>query len=185
MRLPFISQDIAEPAALVADLRTRRGGKLLDVDRMLLHSPALAAAWTDFFGSIKNDIQLSPKLRELVACAVGSLNGAGYQYQQHSAAFLSAGGSTAQLEALKWPDEAVRHNELFDQEEQSVLQMSLEMTRDIKVSNSTFAAALAALGSHQIMVELVGVIAGFNLGSRFLVAMQIDPVPDDRAMHLP
>lgn len=178
-RLPYTSPDIAEPAALVAELHTRRGGKLLDVDRMMLHSPALATAWNGFFGGIKNNMQLSPKLRELVACAVGSTNGADYQYQQHAAAFLSAGGSAAQLQALHDPDIAARDTDHFDQTERAVLQMSLEMTRNIKVDDATFATALAALGSHQAMVELVGVIAGYNLVSRFLVALEIGPTPAD------
>jgi alkylhydroperoxidase family enzyme len=178
-RLPYTSPDIAEPAALVAELRARRGGKLLDVERMMLHSPALAIAWNGFFGGIKNNMQLSPKLRELVACAVGSANGADYQYQQHAAAFLSAGGSAAQLKVLHNPDIAVRDTYHFDQTERAVLQMSLEMTRNIKVGDATFAATLTALDDHQAMVELVGVIAGYNLVSRFLVALDIGSAPAD------
>lgn len=178
-RLPYTAPDIAEPAPLIAELLARRGGKLLDVDRMVLHSPALAAAWNGFFGSIKNNMLLSPKLRELVACAVGSTNGADYQYQQHAGAFLSAGGGAAQLLALLDLDTAARDTDHFDQAERAVLQMSLEMTRNIKVSDATFAAALTALGSHQAMVELVGVIAGYNLVSRFLVALEIDPTSVD------
>ena len=50
------------------------------------------------------------------------------------------------------------------------------MTREIKVRDTTFASALSALGSDQVMVELVGVIAGYNLVSRFLVALEIGPV---------
>lgn len=184
-RLPYTPEDIALPADLVAGLRAKRAGKLLEVERMMLHSPVLATAWNGFFGTIKSGMQLSPCLRELVACAVGSANGADYQYQQHAAAFLSAGGSTAQLHALKQPTVAARNNELFDRTEQSVLQMSLEMTRDIKVSDATFASTLAALGTHQAMVELVGVIAGYNLVSRFLVALEIGPAQAEQAGHTP
>jgi alkylhydroperoxidase family enzyme len=172
-RLPYTPSDIAEPAALVTEMRARRGGKLLEVEHMMLHSPALAAAWSGFFGSIKINTELSPRLRELVACVVGSANGAAYQYKQHGAAFLAAGGTQAQLMALGQPDAAVHDAGRFDQTERAVLQMALEMTRNIKVSDATFAAALAALASHQAMVELVGVVAGYNLVSRFLVALEI------------
>lgn len=173
-RLPYTPPDIAEPAALVTEMRARRGGKLLEVEHMMLHSPALATAWTGFFGAIKSNTHLSPRLRELVACAVGSANGADYQYKQHGAAFLAAGGTEAQLMALSDPDVAAHDAVRFDQAERAVLQISLEMTRNIKVGDATFAAALAALASsRQVMVELVGVIAGYNLVSRFLVALEI------------
>lgn len=99
---------------------------------------------------------------DFVACAVGSLNGAGYQYQQHAVAFLDAGGSTEQLHALKFPDSASCDVELFDRTERSVLQLSLEMTRSIKVCDETFASAFQSLGSLQAIVELVGVIAALQ-----------------------
>jgi alkylhydroperoxidase family enzyme len=176
-RLPYTPEDIAVPAALVAELRAKRGGTLLDVERMMLHSPTLATAWNGFFGTIKTGMQLSPRLRELVACAVGAINGAPYLYRQHAAAFLAAGGTSGQLQALALPDAAARDERRFDLAERSVLQMSLEMSRNIKVSDATFAQALAALGCQQTMVELVGVIAGYNLVSRFLVALEIGAEP--------
>lgn len=49
------------------------------------------------------------------------------------------------------------------------------MTRDVRVDNTTFAAVRAELGSDRGMVESVGVIAGYNLVSRFLVALEIEP----------
>lgn len=179
-RLPYTPEDIAVPAELVAQFRARHGGKLLDVERMMLHSPAFAAAWNGFFGGIKSGMELSSRLRELVACAVGSINHAHYQYQQHSATFLAAGGSRAQLLALKQPGSAASNHELFDGTERAILQMLMEMTCEIKVRNTTFASALSAMGSDQAMVELVGVIAGYNLVSRFLVALEIGPVLAER-----
>ena len=125
-RLPYTPEEIAVPTDLVAQFRAKHGGKLLDVERMMLHSPALAAAWNGFFGGIKNGMQLSPRLRELVACAVGSVNSAHYQYQQHSAAFLAAGGSQTQLLALKQPGSAASNHELFDCTERAILQMLME-----------------------------------------------------------
>lgn len=172
-RIPYTPDDISEPAALVTEMRARRGGKLLEVERMMLHSPQLATAWSGFFTGIKTNTKLSPKLRELVACTVGSVNGAAYQFTQHGAAFLTAGGTTDQLEALKNPDDAASDGARFDQIERAVLKISLEMTRNIKVSDATFDEALSAMTSHQAMVELVGVIAGYNLVSRFLVALQV------------
>jgi alkylhydroperoxidase family enzyme len=176
-RIPFTPQDIAIPADLVAGFRAKNHGKLLDVQRMMLHSPALATAWNGFFAGIKSGMLLSPVLREMIACAVGIANGAQYQYQQHAAPFLAGGGSQAQLDALLSPDQAAKDDTLFDAKARAVLTMALEMTRSVKVCDQTFAAARLEMGSDQATVEMVGVIAGYNLVSRFLVALEIEVVP--------
>jgi len=174
-RLPLTPQDITAPAELVAGFRARNRGQLLDVQRMMLHSPSLATAWNGFFSGIKSGMLLSPMLREMIACTVGIANGARYQYQQHAAPFLAGGGSQTQLEALLNPDQAAADRALFDATARAVLTMALEMTRSVKVSDQTFVTARLAMGSDQAMVEMVGVIAGYNLVSRFLVALEIEP----------
>jgi AhpD family alkylhydroperoxidase len=171
-RIPYTPADIATPEALVSELRARRGGQLLDVDRMTLHSPALATAWSGFFGGIKNGMVLSAQVRELIACVVAVLNGADYQWRQHGKAFLAAGGSAEKLEALRLPDQA-HQSGCFDKAELAVVRLTLEMTRNVRVSDEVFDAARAALGSDQAIVEAVGVAAGFNLVSRFLVALEV------------
>jgi alkylhydroperoxidase family enzyme len=64
---------------------------------------------------------------------------------------------------------------LFDASERAVIRLTLEMTRDVRTTDATFAAATAALGKHQHVVELVGVIAAYNMVSRFLLALHIEP----------
>jgi alkylhydroperoxidase family enzyme len=49
------------------------------------------------------------------------------------------------------------------------------MTKNVKVSDATFAAAREALGSDKLLVELAGVIAAYNMVSRFLVAFELHP----------
>src|SRR5690606_10326538 len=44
-RIPYQPADLAEPAEVVDAIRQRRGGELLELDRMLLHSAPLAARW--------------------------------------------------------------------------------------------------------------------------------------------
>ena len=51
-----------------------------------------------------------------------------------------------------------------DESDRDVLQFTLEMTRDIKVSDATFARASAAVGGAQKVVELVAKPA--NSGSQ-------------------
>jgi alkylhydroperoxidase family enzyme len=54
-----------------------------------------------------------------------------------------------------------------------VIALSQSMTRDVRVDDAEFAAMQALLPDAQQQVELVGVIASYNMVSRFLVALQV------------
>jgi alkylhydroperoxidase family enzyme len=174
-RLPYVPSDLVEPREIVDAVRARRGGKLTNLDRLLLHSPALTAGWNAFLGAVRTRLSLSPSVRELAICAVAVLNGADYELFHHSPEFLKAGGSQAQLDALQDVEAACANTELFDPAERAVLRLSLEMTRSVTVEDETFGAAVKALGTTQAVVELVAAIATYNMVSRFLVALDVRP----------
>ena len=176
-RIAYQSEDLAEPAALVAAIRARRGGRLLHLDRMLLHSPPLAAGWNGFLKAVRSELTLDPRLRELAMCAVASLNGAYYEFHHHAPEFLRVGGTPAQADALRQPEAALLGADVFDGPALAALRLTIEMTRHVAVDDATFDAAHAALGDRG-MVELVGVIATYNMVSRFLVALGIEPEAD-------
>jgi len=180
-RIPYVSDRDAAPAELVADIRARRGGGLLNLDRMLLHSPALARGWNAYLGAVRGGLSLPPKLRELAILAVAVLNEAEYEFAQHLPAFRAAGGSAAAAQALRAFDAACADRECFDSVERATLRLTAEMTRGVRVSDATFRDARAELGSDQRMVELVAVIASYNMVSRFLVALGVDIEDQDRA----
>ena len=113
-RIPYVAADIAEPAEVVAAIRARRGGELLALDRMLLHSPPLAAGWNTFLGAVRNGLLVDRRLRELAMCTVAVLNGAEYEYAQHAPLYIAAGASTRQAQALRDPDAARADGALFD-----------------------------------------------------------------------
>ena len=164
----------AGPEELVNAIRTRRpGGKLLNLDRMLLHSPAFARGWNTMFAVIRGQLALSPKLRELAIIAIGVINKADYEWVQHVPDFLAAGGTKAQMEALKDVSTAINNTKLFDESERATLALTYEMTRNITVADTTMARVRAILPDQQV-VELVGAIAGYNMVSRFLVATGIE-----------
>ncbi len=164
----------AGPAELVNAIRSRRpGGKLLNLDRMLLHSPAFARGWNTMFAAIRGQLALVPKLRELAIMAIGVINKADYEWVQHEREFLAAGGTTAQMEALKDVSTAISNPTLFDESERATLALTYEMTRNITVAAATMARVRALLPDQQV-VELVGTIAGYNMISRFLVATGIE-----------
>src|SRR5512138_850863 len=136
-RIRYLPADLRDPADLVAAIRARRGGTLLNLDRMLLHSPPLARGWNAFLGAVRTELGVDARLRELVICAVAALNGAEYELHHHSPVFLRAGGTEAQLAALRRGPDADDDTAPFDETARAVLRLALEMTRDVSVRDST------------------------------------------------
>jgi alkylhydroperoxidase family enzyme len=173
--VPYQPHDLAEPRDLVAAIRARRGGKLLNLDRMLLHSPPLAQGWNGYMGAVRTQLAVSPKLRELAMCVVAVLNHANYEFHHHAPEFLRAGGTDLQLDALGHAGEEQADLSIFDSTERSVLALTVEMTRNVTVSDATMASVRAALPDDRQVVEIVAVVATYNMVSRFLVALDVEP----------
>ena len=173
-RIPYVPEDIAQPAHVVDAIRKRRGGKLINLDRQLLHSPVVAAGWNVYMGAIRTQLTLEPKLREIAMCVVAMLNGAEYEFHHHAPELLKEGGTQAQVDALRDPDAAITSDGIFVAQELACIELTIEMTRHVKVSDATFAAMRKHL-TDQTMVELITVIAAYNMVSRFLVALDIQP----------
>jgi alkylhydroperoxidase family enzyme len=182
-RVPYVPIDLEEPRELVAAIRARRGGQLSHLDRLLLHSPQLASGWNTFLGAVRMRLSLPPRLRELAICSVAVLNGAEYEFFHHAPEFLKAGGTQAQVNAMHDVESAAGNLKLFDDAERAALSMSLEMTRSVTVNEETFAKALKALGSQQHVIELIAVIAAYNMVSRFLVALDVEPESHYNKLH--
>jgi alkylhydroperoxidase family enzyme len=166
--------DLAEPAELVAAIRQRRGGQLLNLDRMLLHSPAVANGWNQHLGAIRGGLSLDPKLREIGMCGVAVLNGAEYEFIHHAPPFRDAGGTEEQIEALRLLGQSSFPKALFTSLEQDAAKLTVQMTRSIKVDAELMRRLQAALGNTGV-VELVSVIATYNMVSRFLIALDVTP----------
>jgi alkylhydroperoxidase family enzyme len=171
-RIPYKTDAEAGPPELVASIRKRRGGRLGALDRILLYSPPFATGWGELLGRVRSELEVPMALRELAMCAVAVLNGAEYEMHHHGPIFLSCGGTSAQLGALRAlpaVDEA-----LFDATQRAVLRLAVEMTRQVKVSDASFDAARRALGGDRHLMELIGVIAAYNMVSRILVAVGVE-----------
>ena len=174
-RIPYKPHDDAGPPEVVEPIRARRGGTLLNLDRQLLHSPPLALGWNALLRAVRTQLTLPDKLRELAICAVATLNDAEYEFHHHAPVLLQAGGTEAQVDALRDIDAALQREDLFDAAERAVLRLTLESTRQVAVSDATFHAARAALPNDQQAVELVAVIAAYNMVSRVIVTLGIGP----------
>src|SRR5262249_7576760 len=174
-RTPYLpDSDDAGPPDLVKAIRARRKGKLLNLDRMLLHSPNFAKGWNSMLAAIRNELSLNPKLRELAILTVAALDKADYETLKHEPEFLAAGGTREQLAALKTVASAETDGKLFDEYERARLALATEMTKNLKVSAATLKRVRAVLSDKET-VELIGTIAGYNMVPRFLIATGIEP----------
>ncbi len=160
-------------AELVAAIEARRGGALLNLDRMLLWSEPLARGWNAYLRALRQELSLPPFLRELAICVVARLTRADYEFHHHAPELKKAGASDAQLAALDDPDAAVTSGQ-FDEIQREVIRFAIASTRHVQIPDSTFNALKQRLSLTEV-VELVAVTAAYNMVARFLVALQVQP----------
>lgn len=167
-RVPYVEErDHPELAPLIARIKAERG-KVLDLYKVLLHSPAVMEGWLSFFTAIRQKTRLGGRHRELAILRVAVLNRASYEYDAHVPFALKEGSSAEQIAALgDWPP-----SPLFDAAERAVLAYTDSMTREVQVPDALF-EELRRHFDAQELVELTATIAGYNLVSRFLEAMQV------------
>lgn len=170
-RIDYVTDDEAPAAdaALWQAIRARRGGALLNLDRMLLHSAPLAQGWNAYLGAIRGGTRLDGGLRELVILRVAVLNRAPYEFTQHAPVALAEGLTQAQIDAVA----AWRASELFDERAREVLAYTDAMTLQVQVPRPVFDAVRARFDAREL-VELTATIASYNMVSRFLEALQVD-----------
>lgn len=80
----------------------------------------------------------------------------------------------AQIKALENVDAAVVDKTNFDEAERAVIQLAIEITRNIQVAPKTLAAMRAHLPGDQEMVEMIATIAAMNMIGRFLAATGVE-----------
>jgi alkylhydroperoxidase family enzyme len=168
-RIPYADEKDPEIAALADQIRKERGGRVLNLYRMLLNSPPVASGWLNLLTAIRQKAILSGKFRELAILRIAIINGADYEYRAHIPFALKEGASQTQVDALKdWTG-----SDRFDETERAVLAYTDAMTEDVQVADEVFAAVSKHFNARE-MTELTATIAAYNLVSRFLEALKVD-----------
>lgn len=156
--------------ALADQIRSERDGRMLNLYSMLLNAPPVAEGWLALFTAIRQQCTLRGDYRELVILRVALLNGASYEYQVHVPFALREGVTQAQIDALEdWHAAGV-----LTPAQRAVLAYTDSMTREIHVPDAVFDALRGHFSTREI-VELTATIGGYNLVSRFLEALAVDP----------
>lgn len=163
-------EDHPELAEIIGQIRGARRGRLINVYRLLLHSPALAKAWFALNNAVRWETSLTGRLRELVIIRIGYLCDAPYILRQHIPALAAAEGVTAaECEAIQdWQESS-----LFDRREQAVLEYADSLTRAVRAGDELF-ARLKGFFSETELVELTVLIGAYNMHARVLNGVRLD-----------
>jgi 4-carboxymuconolactone decarboxylase len=173
-RIPLIdAKDHPEFAELVAKFSAGRRGRLINIYRMLLNSPALAESWFNHSNAVRWKTDLDGRLREIIIIRMGHLTNAQYVLRQHVPALALADGvSLPECDALAdWPG-----TPFFSARERAALTYADVMTKDIVVPDAIFAEVKRHFDTRQI-VELTVLIGTYNMNARVLQALELDLEP--------
>src|ERR671919_2919267 len=166
-------KDRPELAELIAKIKGARGGRVINIYRLMLHSPALANAWFDLNQAVRYGTEIDGQCRELAVIRVAILNNVEYVTRAHGPAYaLKEGLTPAQVEALA--DWAASN--LFTDKQRTLLAYVDAVTRNIDVPDAVFADVRRYFTERQ-MVELTMLIGAYNMLTRFLHALKVDPEP--------
>jgi alkylhydroperoxidase family enzyme len=163
-----------ELAETIAKIKGARGGRLINIYRLMLHSPALANAWFELNQAVRYGTEIDGQCREIAVIRVAILNHVEYVQRAHGPAYaLKEGLTPEQVNALAdW-----RPSTLFSEKQRALLAYVDAMTRDIEVPEAVFQELRKHFSERQT-VELTMLIGAYNMLTRFLQALKVDAEPN-------
>jgi alkylhydroperoxidase family enzyme len=173
-RLPYL--DLKDIATEHHDLLARK----INLNKLLVHSPAAARAFGKLGGHIRFKSKLNPRLRELAILQVGYSTRSPYEYSHHIKIGREFGCSDDDIRAVAL--ETAGKPSKLDALAKTVLRAAREMTNDLVLSDATYAELKRQMDG-ETLVELVVAISFYNGVVRLLSALQID-VEDDYKHYL-
>jgi len=172
-RVSYIEEkDHPELAAEIAKIKGGRGA-LINIYRLLLHSPTVAINWFEHIGAIRWKTKLTPRLREIAIVRIAQAAKYGYALQQHVPGIAVPDGvSLAECEALKdW-----RASGMFSEAERAALAYVDAMIAGPEVPDATF-EALRRHYSEREIVELTVLVGTYLMHNRVFTALRVDLEP--------
>ena len=156
---------------IIAKIRSGRRGTVINVYKLLLHTPAIAEIWLDLINAVRWKVDLDGRLREVVIIRIGYLNRCSYVVKQHVPQHSAPEGLTQEeCDALAdW-----RASSFFNARERAALAFTDASTREVDVPDAAFEALRGHFGERQI-VELTILIGTYNMHTRMCQALKIDP----------
>ena len=173
-RLPYLDKSDLLPEH--RDLLARN----INLYRLLAHSPRGARSLNTLARYIRDGSRLDPRLRQLAILQVGYITRSAYEYSHHIRISRDFDVSDDDIRAIA--DETVGRPTSLDPIARAVLQAARELTRDLKVSDETFATLKQSLDEERL-TDLFITIAYYNGLVRLMAALDID-VEDEYRPYL-
>ena len=167
-RLPYLEADQVAPQ--YRDMLKRN----TNLHKLLVNSPDMAKSFNDVGNFIRFKSKLDPRLRELAILQVGWLERSEYEFTHHVKIGKDFGVTDEDIQGLMAETEGKPSK--LEPLAKAILKGAREMTRDIGMSDATF-AEIKQLLSDEHMVDLVLTIAFYCAVVRVLATMKIDNEP--------
>ena len=173
-RLPYLDKSDLLPEH--RDLLARN----INLYRLLAHSPRGARSLNTLARYIRDGSRLDPRLRQLAILQIGYITRSAYEYSHHIRISRDFDVSDDDIRAIA--DETAGRPTSLDPIARAVLQAARELTRDLKVSDETFATLKQSLDDERL-TDLFITIAYYNGLVRLMAALEID-VEDEYRPYL-
>lgn len=143
-------------------------GKPVNLYRALGNQPALVAAWTEFFNSVRHESRTPRRLREIMILRTAQLARSEYEWAHHLTMARTAGVREEQIAQLAdW-----RASQQFDERERAALALTEAVTA-CKMTDEVHAEARRHF-SDADYVELCLTAAAYAMVSRMLDALGVE-----------
>ncbi len=172
-RISYIEEkDHPELASQIAKIKGERKG-LINIYKLLLHSPAVAITWLEQIGAIRWKTKLSPRLREIAIVRIAHAARYAYALQQHVPTIAVPDGVTLEeCDALKdW-----RASGLFSEGERAALAYVDAMIASPEVPDDAFDGVRKYFDEREIL-ELTVLTGAYIMHNRVFTALRVDVEP--------
>jgi alkylhydroperoxidase family enzyme len=162
-RVPLPTRDEypEEHRATYDRMQKERGNPTPHVFLALANMPNLMDALLTFTKEMRHGSVMDQKHRELGVMMTAHTAKSEYEFDHHWNHAIRAGATREQLQAL----EDFETSPLFDARERAVLRYAREATRDIEVTDATWAALIEQFSLREAM-DLVMAVAWYNAVAR-------------------
>jgi alkylhydroperoxidase family enzyme len=171
-RIPPIDESRPELVDLIGRIKAGRGG-LLNIYKLLLHSPAVAERWMGLIDALRNHTELNARLREIAIIRAAHLNRSAYEIRQHVPRLATAAGLTQEecRAIAAWPDTTT-----LGDCEAAVVAYADAVSRNVQVEDAIFDRLRPHLTDREIL-ELTIIIGVYNMHARVIEPLEVDLEP--------
>jgi 4-carboxymuconolactone decarboxylase len=171
-RISYVEENTPGIAAEVAKIKGARG-KLINIYKILLHSPTLTMTWFEHIGAVRWKTTLPPRLREIAIVRIAHAMRYAYALQQHVPDIAVPDGVTlAECDALKdW-----RASKSFGEAERAALAYVDAILAGPEVPDDVFNAVRRHYSEREV-VEITVLVGTYIMHNRVFSALKVDLEP--------